>query len=232
VGVPDTVQPEYITDYEGGFKADGRIGSMPYRVNASAYLSKYSNIQRTIGEIFPINGVNTVITAFLNAASATIYGAEIQGTLRPVPELTLDASYGYLHTKYDSFKSFLGDATGNQFAQAPQHTAHVSATYQHNLPVGALVANVSYAYISAVTFSDINLNAPGSTAPGYGLLDMRLDWKNIAGSNVDIGVYGKNVTNQVYDLLASDNTAQFGFVSIQYGDPRTFGVEVRYTFGG
>jgi iron complex outermembrane receptor protein len=232
-GVPNTVQPEYITDYEGGLKADGRIASMPFRVNASAYLSKYSNIQRTIGEVYPINGVDTVITAELNAASATIYGAEVEGTLRPIPDLTLQASYGYLHTKYDSFKSFLGDATGNQFAQAPQHTVHASATYQYPLPKGSmLVANASYSYISSVTFSDINLNAPGSTAPGYGLLDLRLDWKNVGGRGFDVGVYAKNVTNQVYDMLASDNTAQFGFISVQYGDPRTYGIELRYTFGG
>jgi iron complex outermembrane receptor protein len=63
------------------------------------------------------------------------------------------------------------------------------------------------------------------------LLDLRLGLENIGDQRIDVSVYAKNVTNKVYELNASDDTAQFGFVSVQYGDPRTFGVEVRYSFG-
>jgi iron complex outermembrane receptor protein len=229
--VPDVVQPEYIRDYEIGLKSDGHLGSMPFRVNLSAYLSHFDNIQRSVGVIYPINGVNTVVTAFLNAATATLYGSEIEVLARPLPELTLQASYGYLHTKYDSFETFLGSATGNKFAQAPEDTVHLAATYQHSLPSGQLAANVSYSYISPVSFADINLGEPGNNGPGYGLLDLRVGWENIADRHVDLAVYAKNLTNKVYELNASDDTAQFGFVSRQYGDPRTLGVELRYTFG-
>ena len=229
--VPDVVQPETIKDYEVGLKSDGYFGSMPFRMNLSAYLSHYNNIQRTVGVIYPINGMNTVVTAFLNAATATLYGSQIELSARPLPDLTLQASYGYLHTKYDSFETFLGSATGNKFAQAPETTAHLSATYQHAVSAGQLVANASYSYISSVNFNDINLGEPGDRGPGHGLLDMRLGLENIGERRVDVSVYAKNVTNKVYELNASDNTAQFGFVSRQYGDPRTFGVEVRYSFG-
>jgi iron complex outermembrane receptor protein len=229
--VPEVVQPETIKDYEVGLKSDGHIGSMPFRVNLSAYESHYDDIQRSVGVIFPINGVPTVVTAFLNAATATIYGAQIEVLARPIPDLTVQASYGYLHTKYDSFDSFLGDATGNQFAQAPESTAHLSTTYRHSLAAGQLVANASYSYISSVAFQDINLGEPGNIGGGYGLLDLRLGLENIGDQHIDLSVYAKNVTNKVYELNASDDTAQFGFISRQYGDPRTFGVEARYSFG-
>ena len=229
--VPDTVKPEIIRDYEVGLKTDGHLGSMPIRVNFSAYLSHYDDIQRTVGVIYPIDGVDTVVTAFLNAATATLYGSQIEVLARPFPDLTLQASYGYLHTKYDSFVTFLGSATGNKFAQAPDATAHFSATYRHSLATGQLVANASFSYISSVNFSDINLGEPGDRGPAYGLLDLRLGWENIGDQHVDLAVYAKNVTNKVYELNASDDTAQFGFVSRQYGDPRTFGVEARYSFG-
>jgi iron complex outermembrane recepter protein len=230
-GVPDVVQPEYIRDYEVGLKSDGHIGYMPIRVNFSAYLSHYDNIQRDVGVIYPINGVETVVTAFLNAASATIYGSQVEIMARPLPELTLQASYGYLSTKYDSFETFLGNGTGNTFAQAPKDTAHLSATYEHALPTGKLVANASYSYISAVNFADINIGEPGDRWGGYGLANLRLGWNDIGASHVDIAGYVKNLTNKIYALNASDDTAEFGFVSRQYGDPRTFGVEVRYSFG-
>lgn len=231
-GVPDTVKPEYIRDYEAGLKANGHLGSAPFRFSLSGFRSRYTDIQRTVGEVYPLNGVNTVVTAFINAASATIYGAQFEGTIRPLPHLTLDGSYGYLHTKYDSFVTFLGDATGNKFAQAPKSTLHVGATYSYPLSSGEIVANASYSHISAVNFADINVGQPGDNAPGYGLVDLRLDWNHIGGRPIDIGIYVKNLTNKVYVLNASDDTQLFGFVSLQYGDPRTVGVELRYTFGG
>jgi iron complex outermembrane recepter protein len=229
--VPAVVQPETIKDYEVGLKSEGQIGSVPFRVNVSAYHSKFDNIQRTVGVVYPINGVDTVVTAFLNAATATLYGAQLEVMAKPISDLTVQASYGYLHTKYDSFDSFLGDATGNKFAQAPETTAHFSTTYRHPIDAGELVANASYSYISSVAFQDINLGEPGNVGGGYGLLDLRLGLENIGDRRIDLSVYAKNVTNKVYELNASDDTAQFGFVSYQYGDPRTFGVEVRYSFG-
>jgi len=228
--VPDVVQPEKIRDYEIGVKEDGHVGSMPVRANLSAYYSRYDDIQRTVGVIYPINGKQTVVTAFLNAASATLYGAELELTARPIPSLTLQASYGYLHTRYDSFETFLGSATGNKFAQAPEATSHLSVTYQTATVVGQFVANVSYSTISDVSFQDINVGEPGNVGSGYSLLDARLALENIDNTHVDVAAYVKNFANTVYVLNASDNTAQFGFVSRQYGDPRTMGAEVRYTF--
>src|SRR3546814_573495 len=86
------------------------------------------------------------------------------------------------------------ETTGNKFAQAPEHTVHLSATYTHRTSVGEIVANASYAYISSVTFADDNLTTPGNTAPGYGLVDLRLDWRNISDSGIDLGIYAKNLT--------------------------------------
>src|SRR3546814_10835380 len=104
-----------------------------------------------------------VVTGKFNAAAATLYGTQVDGLLRPLPGFDLQGSYGYLHTKYDSFDNpILGNLTGNKFAQAPEHTVHLSATYTHRTSVGEIVANASYAYISSVTFADDNLKTPGN----------------------------------------------------------------------
>lgn len=223
----EVVRPEFITDYEAGLKADWSLGGMPIRTNLSSFYAKYKDIQRTTSLVFD----NLIVTGNFNAAEATIYGAQIEVLARPVEPLTLQASYGYLHTKYDSFQNaLLGDVTGNKFAQAPKDTVNVSATYRHVLPSGELVANVSYAYISKVAFADDNLTTPGNVAPGYGLVDARLDWKKVGGGNVDLGVYIKNATDEEYLLNTTDRTSRFGFDSRLYGDPRTYGLEVRYAF--
>lgn len=222
----EVVRPEFITDYETGLKADWSLGGMPIRTNLSAFYAQYKDIQRTTSLVYD----NLIVTGNFNAAEATIYGAQIEVLARPIPPLTLQASYGYLHTKYDSFQNaLLGDVTGNKFAQAPEDTVNISATYRHSLPTGELVANLSYAYISEVAFSDDNLTTPGNIAPGYGLVDARIDWKNVGGSDVDLGVYVKNATDEEYILNTTDRTSRFGFDSRLYGDPRTFGFEIRHS---
>jgi len=221
----EVVRPEFITDYEAGLKADWSLGGMPMRTNLSAFYAEYKDIQRTTSLVFD----NLIVTGNFNAAEATIYGAQIELLARPIEPLTLQATYGYLHTKYDRFQNaLLGDVTGNKFAQAPEDTLNLSATWRQPLPTGELVGNISYAYISEVAFADDNLTTPGNIAPGYGLVDARVDWKNVGGSDVDLGVYVKNATDEEYILNTTDRTSRFGFDSRLYGDPRTYGFEIRY----
>jgi len=224
----EIVKPEYIRDYEAGVKADWNLGLVPIRTNISAFLSKYKDIQRTTSLILD----DLVVTGNFNAAAATIYGGQIEVLARPVTGFDLQASYGYLQTKYDSFDNpLVGNLTGNKFAQAPTHTLHLAGTYTYPLSVGELVANASYGYTSSVTFADDNITTPGNTARGYGLVDARLSWNNVAGLGIDASVYVKNATNKKYILNATDRTTPFGFVSRLYGDQRTVGLQVRYSFG-
>lgn len=221
----EVVRPEFITDYEAGLKADWSLGSMPIRTNLSAFYAEYTDIQRTTSLLFQ----NLVVTGNFNAAEATIYGGQIELLARPLESLTIQASYGYLHTQYDSYQNaILGDVSGNRFAQAPQDSVNLSATWRHPLSVGELVGQIGYAYISKVAFADDNLTTPGNIAPAYGLIDARLDWKDVGGRGIDLGVYVKNATDEDYLLNTTDRTTPFGFQSQLYGDPRTFGFEVRY----
>ena len=219
--------PEHITDYEAGVKADWHLGTMPVRTNLSAYLSKYRDIQR--GSV----GVDTNGVPFQGIATgpkATLYGAQMEASIEPVPALLLTANYGYLHARYDA--TIAGFSEANGFAQAPTHTVNLSGTYTQPLAVGGdLVANASYVYQSKVSFADVNATSAYAYQNGYGLVDLRLDWNNVAGQKVDVGFYVKNVTNKIYALERNDLEALFGFVSSVYNDPRTYGVEVRVRFG-
>jgi iron complex outermembrane receptor protein len=230
-GIPDPAlaryNPEYITDYETGIKTDWYLGSMPVRTNVAAFYAKYEDIIRTTTVIRN----NFANTGSFNAAKATIYGAQLELQAKPSDKLTLDASYGYLHTKYDSFDNpLLGNLAGNQFAQAPEQTFNGSVTYTQPLPSGELVGIANYAYISEITFSDANVGFPYSFQKGYGLLDLRLELRDIAQLGLDVGIYAKNVTDELYALGITDQTANFGFSSYTYGEPRTYGVELRYRF--
>ncbi len=221
-----TYDPEKITDYEGGIKADGRIAGMPFRANVSVFEAKYKDIQRTTSG-FSATGVPYV--GISNGPKATIYGLQIESTLRPAPGLFLNANYGYLHTQYDTGTAIF--QKGNSFAQAPKHSINLSAAYTHDIAAGgALAVSGGYTYQSKVTFSDSNVSQPIVFQKGYGLVDARAGWNHVAGSNIDVNLFAKNLTNKAYAVDKQDQRGIFGLFSTVYADPRTYGVEVRFSF--
>jgi iron complex outermembrane receptor protein len=224
--------PEYLTDYETGIHADWHIGGIPVRTNLSAFFGKYTNIQRNAYRFVDTPDGPQAFAGIFNAASATIYGSQFQFQIRPLEWLTFSGNYGYLHTKYDSFaaNSVISDATGNAFAQAPDHTANLTADVVFPLSFGDLGGTLSFGHISKVTFSDSNLGRPIAFQDAYNLLDARVELKHIAGSRVDVSIWGKNLTNTDYAVNISDQPV-FGFTSAIYGDPRTYGMNVKYSFG-
>jgi iron complex outermembrane receptor protein len=223
---------EYLTDYETGIHADWRIGGIPVRTNLSTFFGKYTNIQRNAYRFVDTADGPQAFAGIFNAASATIYGSQFEFQIRPLEWLTFSGNYGYLHTKYDSFaaNSVISDATGNAFAQAPDHTANLTADVVFPLPFGDLGGTLSFGHISKVTFSDSNLGRPIAFQDAYNLLDARVELRHIAGSRVDVSIWGKNLTNTDYAVNISDQPV-FGFTSAIYGDPRTYGMNVKYSFG-
>jgi iron complex outermembrane receptor protein len=211
-------------------KADYHLGEVPVRTNLSAFLGKYKDIQRSVTKVLPTGAFSGVF----NAAAATINGAQLEFLARPASFLDLNGSVGYLKTKYDRFDatSLSSSATGNKFAQAPEWTYNLSATFRHDLSFGQLQANISYAYLSEVTFTDTNIDSPNAFQKGYGLVDLGVDLKNLGGRPLTLGVWVKNATDEDYAVNISDQSKSLGFTSYIYGDPRTYGVSLRYDFGG
>ena len=50
-------------------------------------------------------------------------------------------------------------------------------------------------------------------------------------ARLEIGLFGTNVTNQIYPISISEDFAAFGFETTYYGPPRMYGVRLRYSFG-
>jgi iron complex outermembrane receptor protein len=66
---------------------------------------------------------------------------------------------------------------------------------------------------------------------GYSLWNAGVSWERVAGSKVDVRLWGSNLTDKEYlsgtvSLLDSPGTA-----SVLWGAPRTFGLDVSYRFG-
>ena len=254
-----TFGPEKLTDYEVGFKSDFNAGGMRGRLNVNGFYLDYQNIQRAAGDYNLATGGNGAIT--LNTASAVIKGVEVEGMIQPIEQVELGVNYSHLSAHYKSFKFNSSSGVWDCSAQSitsPKVFAGADMTCRPlqylspnilsvygrvNLPVPESIGKVSLyvnyswtdkqptAPLSTETFPDGTINEPGVLLPSYGLLNATLDWKNVAGSPVDVSLFATNITKKKYIISNTGTFQSIGAQSVMYGEPRMFGIRFRYSFG-
>jgi iron complex outermembrane receptor protein len=68
---------------------------------------------------------------------------------------------------------------------------------------------------------------------GRSLLNLDLGWSSIFGSPVDVTAFATNVTNKkYYQYIPGLGSPQAAVEFATVGEPRMFGVRLRYRFGG
>jgi iron complex outermembrane recepter protein len=68
------------------------------------------------------------------------------------------------------------------------------------------------------------------TAPGYGLVDLRIDWQRVGGSRLSLGFGVTNLTDKVYRVSSASAFEIIGAVYSLVGEPRMFFVSARRSF--
>ena len=122
------LDPEFALSYELGaklFAFDHRLS-----VNPAVFYTEYTDMQ-----IIQFN-TNTLRSVTSNAASAEVYGAELEIAANPTEGLDLFFSYAYLDSEYKDLVTALGDFTGNKMTFAPKHAVSVGVTYTVELSNG------------------------------------------------------------------------------------------------
>lgn len=240
--------PEKLTSYELGIKSDWKLGDIPLRLNATYYYSNYKNIQRPAADFNPVTGR---AGAQILAASAKIQGLEFEGTIKPFDWLEVGGNMSYTDPKYKSFTQVapfgavacngtipaggLADYSCVPFAFVTRWMYNVHASLQLPIPedLGRLSLFASYSHVSsqATAPNALPVMQPGSVLEPYGLLNLSLDWRNVAQSGVDVGLFATNVTNKLYRVSNANVFDGSLHHSTMYGEPRMMGVKVRYRFG-
>ena len=243
-----TFTPEYVTSYEAGFKSDFRIADMPLRLNATYYYTKYKDIQRATGDFNP----DTLAAgARVLQADARIQGVEAEASLRPFPGFEIGGTFSYTDAKYTRYEfqpnTPLQDCSGNvinppgtanltclpfQYVAPYIYSIHASAEQALARNLGTLSLFVVYSHTSSqhTEGTVVPPNQPGEQLESFGTLNVSLDWKKVGGSGLDIGLYGTNLTNNLYRVSNSDVYPSVLYVATVYGEPRMYGVRLRYSF--
>lgn len=227
---------ETITDVEIGSKYDYHVGAARGRLNVAAYYSKYKNAlqflntQTTVPNGTPDSPTNGSLAA--NVADLRIWGVELEASISPVRSLTVGFNAAYTNVKVESLvvpaalpsTIVLGEGQINKYSPSFSGTASVSWTLPIRPADGDVMLNAD------LFMTDDFGGQNGEQLPGYQLANARLDWRGIAGTGLDLGVYVKNLFNEKYFSASSVLLPSFPTSSVYVGEPRTWGISAKYTF--
>ena len=228
-------KPERVRDVEGGMKFNGRVGGVPAQLNLAVYNSWLTDVQRTIYVTLQTSQGPIVASLTTNTPKAQVFGIEADFQVKPVDWLTLGGSANYNNARFTDGRSVLFGSAVNYgpYADTPKFSgsafAQVSVPLAGNL--GDVIVRGDVYHQSGFYFSNLGdtLN-PGAYIPGYELLNARIDWNNVAGGPISLGVFGRNLTNKIYYTGGLPERQNSSGNYAAYGAPRQYGVEARVKF--
>jgi iron complex outermembrane recepter protein len=208
----------------------------------------------------PLTGATAPVsptTAIINAGKSRIYGAEIETSIIPFPTiialqgLNFDFNYTYLNTSIREIAptttvdpnyspNIVAIQIGSPLVLSPKNKFTVAVNYTLPLPenIGRITLGTVFVHTDKqlTTYDYQNpaiLAAFGSdlgTIPESNLVNLSASWNSIFSSTADVSLFGTNMTNQRRLLFVpglDSSGAEFGVL----GEPRMYGVRLRYRFG-
>ncbi len=228
--------PETITTYEIGFKAD--LLDRRLRVNGAAFFNDYQNI------ILQLSACPSVpCLQPRNVGTADVKGFELEVSALPLDGVSIDGGLSYLDFKYtsesvfDTLRGFeaLADELGNSVGvpadgvtpYTPEWTWSFGAQYDHELSAGTVMARFDGSYQSSI-FNE-SFNTSWSRIDGYFLGNARLGFTT-ADEAWSVALEVRNLFDKNYWLSKSDVTTSLGVVTGVPGLPRTWALSLQRRF--
>jgi iron complex outermembrane recepter protein len=217
-GSPIQYGPETVWSYELGEKAamlDQRI-----ILNSDIFYEKRSNTQALVN-------LSCGYSYFDNAASAVIYGTELELKAKLTRHLTLEQNASYIpHAAYSEANFAASITNGEKLLNTPNLTAATVLSYSQPLPTGYnLVASLTNQYTGHALDTTYAVNV----LPAYDLVSARV---GLAGDTWSAYLFGTNLTNRVAILTNAQaftaNTPALNRVTIN--QPLTIGIDISKKF--
>jgi iron complex outermembrane receptor protein len=257
-----TFQPEKVDNFELGLKSSFH-GPVRGTFDADVFYNNFRNQQIQFGfepSVNPVTGAPAPVaptTAIINAGKSRIYGAEVDATLSPFPEMTalqglrFEINYTYLNTKIIQIAPI--STTDPNYVPATSSTTPGSplvlspkdkyvASVDYTLPISSTIGRITigadfvhtnkqlstYDYQNPAVVAEMGGNF--GTLPPSNLLNLNASWGSIFASTMDFTLFATNVTQDHYYLFVPGlDSAGAEFASL--GEPRMYGARVRYRFG-
>jgi iron complex outermembrane receptor protein len=252
--------PETVRDYELGAKWEFGVGEGRARLNGALYRTEYSDIQRTFSAA--VAGVTTTYIVNASAAVIEGAELQGQLALGPwdfsgayayakprftewvgADPLALITPGNARCIPPSTASLCLIDLTSNPFPNISRHQGSLTAKYALPIDPGlgeaslqATVYKQSRRYFSDAAQRNIEVYGPGVleavSQKGFERINVRADWRDIRGSSWSAAAFVNNLTDVNYKLTTVTQLHSLGTGTVIYAEPRTYGIEVRYAFGG
>ena len=227
---------EFTWNYELAFRSQWMDNALT--LNANVFYVDWTDQQVRV-LLSPINVFDTEIQ---NAGASNVYGFEIETYYDATDTLDLYGSVGYAKTEFDEFFVNRGDErldfSGNEFAIAPNWTLNAGATWR---PKDNWIANINANYTddAYLRADDFQLQQDSEART---LVNFRAGWEN---DNFGIYLTGNNLLDEEYVISQFPNLTERIDGSLpssvdnarvptpnfaQFGDPRTFSVQLEARF--
>jgi iron complex outermembrane recepter protein len=251
----ETWEPEKLDTYEVGLKTSFR-GSVSGNINIAGFWNEFKDQQTSVFIPACTNSplcAPTGINGIQNVGKSRIRGVEVDGSLTVLDDLRFDFGYAYLDAVVtggsvpfcDNTRFICAQAaflsTGTRLLFAPKNRFTVTATY--TLPLDQSIGAISLGATFTHTDEQFQTHtndlpfAVGAIPENYGLLpatdllNLNLNWKGVAGSPIDLALFATNVTNEKYRVATAGGLPSVGAEFMVLGEPRMYGVRLRYRFG-
>jgi iron complex outermembrane receptor protein len=225
--------PETLTTYEVGFKAD--LFDRRVRLNGAAFLNKYKDMVLA-KQTCPESSLPTPCLRPANIGTADVKGVELEATVRPLDGVTLDGSFSYLDFEYTSPTTGTPPVlvnssipSGGITPYTPKITWSHGAQYDYDSSIGRFSIRYDGQYQGKMfttaenTFwSKVDKRYLGNAQVSYTSLDKA--WK--------FTFEVKNIFDKYYFLSVSDvrTPGNLGVVTGVPGLPRTWSINVKRNF--
>jgi iron complex outermembrane receptor protein len=213
---------ETVKSFEVGVKGKLLGGQMQYEV--AAFNSTFKDYQVFFFVAQP-NG--RAILQLKNAAKVESQGLEASTRVRVLADLKVGASVGVLKTTYKSFPNGGGvgvDLSGQSVPDIPELTA--ALTLDYSIPVPAL--DGGFEVFADYSHRDSTTSGAGlPTLAARDLVNLRLTYAPNS-AKWSVSLWARNLTAQ--DYVFATGRDFFGNNFVVRGQPRTFGVEAKYSF--
>jgi len=227
IGDGTSFEQEDLWSYETGIKSTLLDNSL--RANVGLFYYDYTNLQ--VVEYDDDTGVSTTT----NAGEAIIQGIEGEFVARITDDFDVNLVVTYTRAEFEFFPQGEGvDFAGNDVPNTPDLTYSLGAQYTTEIEqVGYVVFRADYAWRDSVNFKSNNDNKFESDS--YSLLNLRMSLMTF-DDQWEVALYGTNMLDERYATyitagrnLDGGRTVD-GNTSNTYGEPRQYGIKVRYNF--
>ncbi|WP_426387796.1 TonB-dependent receptor [Sphingobium sp. R-21] len=231
----DKFKPEVAQDFETGLKYNGRVGEARTHFYLSAYSMKVKNVQRTLFPANPINPALGSIAVTVNVPEARIKGLELDTGIEPARWLSVGVSGAFTDAKFtkDQALVFGNPTLFGPVADTPRWSGSAYAVV--TVPLGNDMGDLRlrgdvYGQTSFYFSNTASSVSPQTKLPGYRLANFRIDWDNVAGSGLGLGVWMRNAFNEKYYVGGLALGPSLGVNSANVGRPRMYGMELSAKF--